>query len=386
MNAKSSEICLSPKVWLHASDIEDLGAMQYLATRISQIDPTLKMVLTTSEQVLTSIDPNLKLTYLPPPKDTHAATQKFIAEHQAVLLIWAGAKFRTNLLSAASRYGLHLLLVNVREKDLQPQRLKFLPNSRRRTLKYFSKIYAVNAFVAGELTGIGIPDDRLCVKGALQDATATSLTKDSRSEAFSQATRGRPLWLAASVGKFELQIILRAQETILKTEHRNLLVILPNSECTTDILEHMAAKSTLKIEFGSDNPVPLAETQVFIASSLDSLQSWYSISPVVFLGQSLGGNEGGIDPYVAASHGCALIYGPKISNFLTRYSKLADFGAARIVTDKDTLATAIIQITAPSTAANMTLNAWNALTQGAEFTDQIAEDVVAHLEKVEFKT
>ena len=89
-----------------------------------------------------------------------------------------------------------------------------------------------------------------------------------------------------------------------------------------------------------------------------------------------------LDPYCAASHGCAILYGPRVADYSDRYLKLAEAGAARQIRDSDTLAAAVGQISAPDVAAQMAFAAWQVTSDGAELTDAVIDRVLSHLDEI----
>jgi 3-deoxy-D-manno-octulosonic-acid transferase len=78
-----------------------------------------------------------------------------------------------------------------------------------------------------------------------------------------------------------------------------------------------------------------------------------------------------------------LLYGPDANSFTDRYSQLAEQGAAQIVQDNETLGAAIVEITNPEKSAAMAYAAWNIISEGAELTDIIVEQIVEHFDRLE---
>ena len=63
-----------------------------------------------------------------------------------------------------------------------------------------------------------------------------------------------------------------------------------------DRISALLSNIPVRVDFEQDAKSPCDDTQIFIAQPSDALWMWYSIAPVVFLGQSLGGEQGGLDP------------------------------------------------------------------------------------------
>ena len=76
-----------------------------------------------------------------------------------------------------------------------------------------------------------------------------------------------------------------------------------------------------------------------------------------------------------------MLYGPEIKIFIDRYSRLAEQGAAQIVEDVKTLGAAIVKIANPEQSAAMAYAAWNIISEGAELTDTLVEQIVRHFDR-----
>ena len=78
------------------------------------------------------------------------------------------------------------------------------------------------------------------------------------------------------------------------------------------------------------------ETDVYIADTIGELGLFYRLCPIAFIGKSLGA-EGGQNPLEAARLGCAVLFGPRMSNFTDIAARLSDSGGAQVVADADAL-------------------------------------------------
>ena len=139
----------------------------------------------------------------------------------------------------------------------------------------------------------------------------------------------------------------------------------------------------LRVACRSEGVLPDTLTQVYVANSCDSLYACYRLSPVAFLGQSMDQGAKGIDPFVPAAFGCALLYGPNVSFYEERYSRLVKEGGARMIRSAATLAQAISHLSNPTQSAKMALAAWETISEGAELTDALIDIALAHCDAIE---
>jgi 3-deoxy-D-manno-octulosonic-acid transferase len=373
-----------PVVWLHASDQPNFLSLEYLSHRLLQSGTEAQTVITTPHpdnhrQMVDAARTDLKI--IETPAETQSAIQSFLNQYRPEFLIWSGGEFKASLLKAAAARGITMLLANSRAADFPSQRLRFLPDANRRALKGFEQYYAVDASAAHQLNRMGVSPSRIKIKGALQQTTPIPfLTKDLNPD-LTEACMGRMVWLAACVTKTEAEIVLQAHRLVMRQSHRSLLILVPASKESEPEIVRMVQKLGLIHKAQSAGDVPDANTQAFICASSEDIHSWYALAPAAFLGQSLSAGKGGLDPYPPAAFGCALLYGPGVSSFMDRYSRLAEQGAARIIKDADSLGTAIVQITNPEQSAAMAYAAWNIISEGAELTDALVEQIVEHFDR-----
>ena len=376
----------TPVVWLHASDKPNFAALKLLSHRLLQSGIEARTVITSPlpESGLRTKDAEFaELTVIEPPLETQGAIQSFLNKYQPNFLVWTGGNLRASLIKASATRGIMMILANIRITDFPPQRLRFLPDANRRALKEFSQYYTVDPSGADQLNRMGVVPSKIQIKGPLQQATPIPFMTKELNQDLRAACLGRMVWLAAIVTKNEAKIVLEAHSLVMRQSHRSLLILVPETaESEPDIVQ-MAQELGLSYNVQSAGEIPDSNTQAFICASQKDLYAWYALAPVAFLGQSFSTERGGLDPYTPAAFGCALLYGPDANSFTDRYSHLAEQGAAQIVQDNETLGAAIVEITNPEKSAAMAYAAWNIISEGAELTDIIVEQIVEHFDRLE---
>ncbi len=88
------------------------------------------------------------------------------------------------------------------------------------------------------------------------------------------------------------------------------------------------------------------------------------------------GDTGGHNPYEPARLGCAIIHGPNVRNFATDYAAFHEADAARLVSDADELATAVLDPKLPVVAGRVA----PVLQRGQAILDETATRLLALLE------
>lgn len=165
--------------------------------------------------------------------------------------------------------------------------------------------------------------------------------------------------------------------------HRLLLILHPANTAAVLGIVAEAETAGLRTLLWSNGALPDDNTQVLIDDTTEDLGLWLRIAPVSFLGGSLVPGQQSCDPYMAAAHGTAIIYGPHTGTNVDAYTSLMNAGAARIVNDATTLGRAVIQIMAPDQAAQMTMAGWEVVTESADSLDSIIAHVETHLDALQ---
>lgn len=370
-----------PALWLHAGEARDASALNYLSHRLLQMDSNAIIVMTSQTGVL-SFREETGVHHVEVPEESVPSVQDFLNTWGPHTLIWAGGNLRPTMLRMAANSGVKMILANSKATDFKPKGIRLLPDLTRKNLRLFSELYAVDESAANQLNRMGVAPNRIKLKGALQNAAVMpdapqALTKEPLS-----ALMGRTLWLAACVSSKEAKVALEAHQIVMQRDHRSLLLLLPGEGIDRQIFLQTAETAGLRAACRSEGVLPDNLTQVYVTDSCDSLPACYRLSPVAFLGQSMDQGAKGIDPFVPAAFGCALLYGPNVSFYEERYSRLAKEGGARMIRSTATLAQAISHLSNPTQSAKMALAAWETISEGAEVTDALIDIALAHYDAI----
>ncbi|NNE53685.1 MAG: 3-deoxy-D-manno-octulosonic acid transferase [Sulfitobacter sp.] len=380
--------CAEPRprgelLWLHAGEPGNALALQDLALRIGAARPGLSLLITAEE--------GLDLPPLTQRMDLHVFQEAAPSEHpqsviafldhwQPDLCLWAWGRLRPNLIIGAAERGCELVLIDADSGGFDGRRDRWLPDLTRRVLSQFGKVFARSAGGRKRLVQLGLKADEVEVTAPLLAGGQPLPCADSDLEELAEAIKGRPVWFATQILPKEVPTVLAAHEQALRLSHRLMLILNPASAKDGKEIFDMAADLNMVPASWSDGEFPDDSTQVLVAEDPADRGLFFRIAPVSFLGSSLVAGTGGCDPFDAATLGSAVLYGPKVRNYLPSYTRLAAAGAARIVNDADALGTAVSRLIAPDQAATMAHAGWDVISQGAEIADRIAEAVQDRLD------
>ncbi len=191
------------------------------------------------------------------------------------------------------------------------------------------------------------------------------------------------MWLAARLRAAEVNDILRAHRRAVRMAHRLLLIIVPHDEAEAPAIARAVEAEQMRCANWDAGETLDDNTMVLMAEGPEELGMWYRLAPLAFLGGSLVAGHGGHDPMEAAALGTAILYGPNVGGHLAGYTRLVEAGAARIVRDADSLASALTNLTAPDQAAAMAHAGWDVATASAALVDQVVNEICEELDRKE---
>ncbi|WP_299618548.1 glycosyltransferase N-terminal domain-containing protein [uncultured Tateyamaria sp.] len=369
-------------IWIHAAEEGNNRALNDLAHRLVSMRHGCHVLLTAAHDGFNTRGSDAVIAQ-DLPGEHPDVTDAFIAHWKPDVVIWAWGGLRPNLILSAADSGAYMMLIDAARDGFDSRRDRWLPEVPRSLVSKFHTISARSKPAHLRLAQLGGALEKINLTDPLRPFGRMLPASDNDLKDVTQALGGRPVWLAMHVAADEAQTILKAHRQALMASHRLLLILHPAQ--TGDALDmiDIANASGLRTTCWSGGTLPDDNTQVLIADTAEDLGLWLRVAPVSFLGGSVRPGHTSCDPYLAAAHGTALIYGPHVGANVDAYSGLMNAGAARIVNDADTLGRAVMQMIAPDQAAQMAMAGWDVVTQGADSLDSIITQVQDRLNAVQ---
>lgn len=363
-------------VWCHAPEPGSLLAIQDLAVRLCRSRAGLRVLITLPAppqpaELPASVHPDVLIDFL---ADDHPVTAKMFVDHwKPDACIWAWGRLRPNLISELERRNCPMFLIDADSNGFDGRRDRWLRELTRDLLSHFSAIMTRSDAGYQRLVRLGMPRDDVEITPALQAGGHALPCIESDLADLSAALVGRPIWFANRVLDRELNTVLAAHRHGLRLSHRLMLILRPADLAQSDAFALRMTDQNFRVLRWGDAGYPDASTQIMIADDPAEIGLFYRLAPVSFLGSSLVSGGSCCDPFEAAALGSAVLYGPKIRQFLPSYSRLAAEGAARIVNDASTLGAAVSRLNAPDQAATMAHAGWDVISRGAALTDKVID-------------
>jgi 3-deoxy-D-manno-octulosonic-acid transferase len=324
-----------PLVWLHVASVGEMLSVLPLIERILGRGITVLLTgwtVTAAELAARRLPAGVIHQFIP--IDAPQFVARFLDHWRPNLALFAESDLWPNLIMAASKRNIPLILVNGRVSERSFRRWKLLPQTIAALLGRFDLCLAQSGEDASRYAALGAP--RHLTTGNLKlDVPAPPADAASLRE-LQVAVAGRLVIAAASTHPGE--------ETELVNVHRKLRYAFP--DLLTILVPRHPERGTaiadavrglgLTLAQRSLGELPRRSTEIYVADTLGELGLIYRIAPIVFIGGSLV-EHGGQNPIEPAKLGAAIVHGPYVWNFAEIYSALDAAGGAEMAADTENL-------------------------------------------------
>ena len=330
-----------PLIWLHGASVGEAMSLLTLIARVKTAVPAANILVTTgtvtSARMLADRLPK-GVVHQYVPVDRMAYVRRFLDHWRPDLTLWAESEFWPNLISETAVRGNPLILVNGR---ISPRSFKGWS----RAPKFIAGLLGGFALCLGQTEGDA---ERLRALGAAGARSVGNLkfaadplpADPARLSDLRAATAGRPLWLAASTWAGEEDIAWRVHQDHAAAHPGLLTIIVPRHPNRGPEIAAQLAAQGARIKRRGAGDMPDARTEVYIADTMGELGLFFTLAPVVFMGKSLSA-EGGQNLLEPARLGCAVLHGPRMTNFADMGARMAAAGASLPVADGAGLSAAV---------------------------------------------
>lgn len=328
---------VSGALWIHAVSVGEMRAAQPLVAALRTAHPELPLLFTcmtptgrvTAEALYGAF---AQIVYLP--YDTAGAMRRFLRRARPRVGILMETELWPNLIHAAARSDVPLVLANARLSERSARGYARLPALTRTCLRRIDLVAAQSEADAARLLWLGASS--VHVTGNLKFDIAPPPLLLQRGAAWRVQWGERPVLLAASTREGEEAPILRAFAARAPADV--LLVLVPRHpqrfDAVADLIEAMGLRSERRSTLGG--AMLKADTRVLLGDSLGEMFAYYAACDVAFVGGSLLplGGQNLIEP---ASVGRPVLVGPHTFNFDAATQRAIEAGAVLRVEDADAL-------------------------------------------------
>jgi len=339
-------------LWLHAASVGEVLAVVPLVERLRRGFPGLPLLVTvgTATGLAAARQRLPTTTLLPAPWDLPGVARRFMATQKPCAAVFIETELWPNLLHAASRARLPLLLASARVSARSTRRYaRWAAALMRDTVRTFTWIGAQTPADRDRFIALGADPARVGCAGNLKfDFTPPPATGGQGAALRARLAPGRPMWVAGSTHAADEMACLSAQRLLQQQarERRTpapLLVIAPRrperfEEVAASIVaQGFALQRHSARRAGDGDGIDAQDVEVLLLDAMGELLPYYAAADAVFVGGSIA-VVGGHNLLEPAALGKPVLAGPHTGNAPQVAALLeAAHGLVR-VTDATTLA------------------------------------------------
>jgi 3-deoxy-D-manno-octulosonic-acid transferase len=324
-------------IWVHAVSLGETRAAAALIDALRQREPGMRLLLTHStatgrEAGLALLREGDRQAWLP--YDTPGVVHRFFRQFKPALGVLMETEVWPNLLHAAHRHGVAMVLANARLSEKSQRQGQRLAAVMRPAVETLSLVLAQTETDARRLREAGA--GRVVVSGNLKFDMAPDLGLVDRGRQWQKAL-ARPVLVAAVTREGEEAMLLAAWAR-QAVASRPLLVVVPRHPQRFDEVAALLAAAGLRVrrrsEWTDTPPADAADADAWLGDSMGEMPLYYGLGGVALLGGSFA-PLGGQNLIEAAACGCPVVMGPHTFNFAEAAELSEAAGAAIRVADVD---------------------------------------------------
>ena len=322
-------------IWLHAASLGETASILPVAAELGRTPGTILLTTgtVTSQRLLAQRLPDLgfgdRVIHRFVPLDVPAWGARFLDHWRPDAAGFVESEIWPNILGAAARRGIPLMLVNARLSARSLARWQMAPRTARMVLGWFTVIHPQSRQDGDRFALLGA--SRVLPAGNLKLA-APPLPADNQVLSHLTSLIGGPAWVAASLHRGEDELVLAAHQRLSATHPGLLTIMVPRHPDRGEAVAALAGGAPRR----SLGEMPPRSGGVWVADTVGELGLIYRLAPVAFVGGSLV-RHGGQNPAEPARLGRAVAVGPNTANFADAVALLRDGGALVEVADAQAL-------------------------------------------------
>ncbi|AZL15499.1 3-deoxy-D-manno-octulosonic acid transferase [Rickettsiales endosymbiont of Stachyamoeba lipophora] len=357
-------------VWIHAASVgESLSALKLVEILLKEQEYQVLFTSCTkgSADILKDKLPAPAIHQFAP-LDLPQALNKFLTHWQPNIVIIFESEIWPNLVFKVAK-TIPIFLLNARLSDksfakwLKVKAIAKLVMSKYKFILPQSKV---------DYDKFANFSDKLHYLGNLKVDSA--LTTNSQMVAkLEKSLHGRPNWAAVSTHSYQDEeiIVLKAHLSLLTSQPGLLLILAPRHPSRLSDVIALCTRFSLTYELHTKTQGQISEhTQVYIIDTVGELGNIFKTSKIVFVGGSFN-HINGHNPIEPAHFGCAIVTGPKFTNFTNIYNDLFEHKAALKIANQqeliDTLAELLLN---PSKCNDLGNNALKLISNNSNLSEQ----------------
>lgn len=328
--------CARPEgklAWCHAASVGETMSVQALLGRLRQRHPDWHILLTTgtvsSAKMMEGRLPEGAIHHYAP-VDRWPYVERFLKHWKPDLALWVESELWPNMLGGLRQRRVPTILLNGRMSEKSYRRWKLFPGGAKEMMESFTLGLAQTGAERNRFAALGLKNARAI--GNLKYA-ADPLPCETETLAEMKTLVGpRPLWLMASTHPGEDEIAARAHIALRRVFPDLLTIVAPRHPARAMEITAFLTQKGLSFARRSLDELPGPKTDIYLADTMGEMGLFYRLCRVCCLAGSF--TWGGHNPVEPAQLGCAVVFGPRMDNFLIMADDILSHGAAVQVEDE----------------------------------------------------
>ncbi|MCC5870100.1 MAG: lipid IV(A) 3-deoxy-D-manno-octulosonic acid transferase [Gammaproteobacteria bacterium] len=340
-------------IWVHAVSVGEVQAAAPLVRALQAAYPDRRLVITTmtptgAAHARMLFGDTVDRRFVP--YDLPGSVKRFFNRIRPGLAVILETELWPNLYNECGRRGVPLVLASARISPRSINRYRLLVGLFRETLSHGIIIGAQSEADALRFRQVGAAPERTYVTGNIKfDFRLPSQVRRLGIEFRERHAALRPVWVAASTHAGEEEIALAAHERVLERFPDALLLLVPrHPERFDDVAELLTRQGFSHVRRSTGLRLTERDS-VFLGDTLGELTSFYAAADVAFVAGSLV-PIGGHNLLEPAALGLPVLTGPHTYNCEDIAEMFIAAGAARLVTDAQTLGDTVGELLADAQA------------------------------------
>lgn len=336
----------SQVIWIHAVSMgETIAAVPMVKALLSRY-PQYQIVMTSTTptgamQVAKHFGTTVTSLYTP--YDLPDCVNRFLDRIHPIFGIVLETELWPNLLAACVRRRIPLMLANARLSARSCRGYRRIAPLARQMVNSFA-IVAAQAQMDGErFLELGLEPSRLQVVGNIKFDIQIPADLAARGQALRATWGTRPVWVAASTHEGEESIILAALKLVRAKIPEVLLILVPRHPERFAKVGQLCVQNGYAVAIRSQATPVTAQTEILLGDTMGEMMLFYAAADVALVGGSFV-SVGGHNLIEPAILGVPVLTGPHLHNFVDISQLLFGAGGARIVTEPENLAAAVIEL------------------------------------------
>ncbi len=336
-------------IWIHAASVGEIVATSPLVREIKKEipdQPILISVVTCSGYVMAKriIEDADSIIYFP--LDLPFLATHIVKKIRPLIFLPVETELWPNLLKAARKYNVAVMMVNGRISDKSVKRYRYMFSLLSDMIGTVNKFAMQSQIDASYIIRLGADPKLVTVTGNTKfDQTYTTAELAEKEELLRQfgLSDEDKIIIAGSTHKGEEEYVLEAFQQVRQKDPTAKLIIAPRKIIRKADVYALAEQYGFRSMYRTDPAIQTKPYDVLVLDTIGELGRVYSIATVVYVGGSLVAH-GGHNILEPASHGKAIVVGRYMFNFKDTYTLFSKRSACSTVQNSAELAIELIRL------------------------------------------